>query len=74
MESGGTWQAVQGVLRRTVRVDLGRAPEPSKAAIDSLMVKGSEAGGDRGYDGGKRVTGRKRHLVCRTDLTAIRVL
>lgn len=62
----GTWQAVLDALRRRVRVAAGREPEPRKAAIDSQTVKGSEAGGDRGYDGGKKVNGRKRHLVVDT--------
>lgn len=65
-KSDGTWQAVMDALRRQVRVAAGREAEPSKAAIDSQTVKGSEAGGPRGYDGGKKVNGRKRHLVVDT--------
>lgn len=57
------WQALLDALRRRVRVAAGREPEASKAAIDSQTVKGSEAGGPRGYDGGKKINGRKRHLV-----------
>jgi putative transposase len=60
-KADGTWQAIQDALRRAIRTAAGREPEPSKAAIDSQTAKGSEAGGPRGYDGGKKVNGRKRH-------------
>jgi putative transposase len=62
----GTWQKVLDALRTQVRVAAGRQPQPQKAAIDSQTVKGSECGGPRGYDGGKKVNGRKRHLVVDT--------
>jgi putative transposase len=62
----GTWQKLLDALRRQVRTEAGREPEPQKAAIDSQTVKGSEAGGPRGYDGGKKINGRKRHIIVDT--------
>jgi putative transposase len=62
-KADGAWQAILDALRRQVRVAAGHEPEPQKAAIDSQTVKGSEAGGARGYDGGKKINGRKRHLI-----------
>ncbi len=53
-------------LRRAVRLKAGRHPSPSLALIDSQSVKTSSAGGVRGFDGGKNVQGRKRHIVTDT--------
>src|SRR4051812_4766651 len=62
----GTWQRMMDALRREVRVAAGREPSPSAASIDSQTVKGTEVGGERGYDGGKKLTGVKRHSVVDT--------
>jgi putative transposase len=62
----GTWDRVLDALRRQAREVVGRDPEPTEGCFDSQTVKAAATGGERGYDGGKRLNGRKRHILVDT--------
>jgi putative transposase len=63
----GLWQQINDALRERVRIAAGKKPTPSVGIIDSQSAKTTEVGGEeRGYDAGKKINGRKRHIVVDT--------
>lgn len=65
----GTWVPIHDALRDQVRVAAGRSPVPTAAVIDSQSVRGADTvpGRSRGYDAGKKINGRKRHIAMDTN-------
>jgi putative transposase len=71
----GTWEKAMTALRKQVRVQMGREEEPSAAIIDSQSMKTSPVRGrERGFDAGKKIFGRTRHLLVDTQGLILAVL
>jgi putative transposase len=62
----GDWQRLHDTLRAQVRQQAGRHKHPTAGCLDSPSVKTTELGGERGYDKGKNINGRKRHVLVDT--------
>jgi transposase len=70
----GTWERINRAIRERLRVRLKRDPQPSAGIVDSQSVKTTGVGGEeRGYDGGKKIDGRKRHLLVDTEGFVLKV-
>jgi transposase len=67
--TAGAWQQIHDALRDQARLRAGRAPAPTAAIIDSQSVRGADTvpTTSRGYDAGKKVNGRKRHIAVDTN-------
>lgn len=62
----GQWEQLNQVIREAIRLQAGREAQSSAMILDSQSAKSAEGGEKRGYDGGKKVSGRKRNLVVDT--------
>lgn len=65
-EADGTWEHLNQILREQVRLKAGENDQPSATCVDSQSVKKGGTGQEEGYDGGKKINGRKRTILVDT--------
>ena len=65
-QTDNTWEKINGLLRAKVRKKEGKKCRPTAGILDSQSVKPDPHGGVVGYDAGKRIKGRKRHILVDT--------
>lgn len=72
--SEGVWEQIMASLRERCRVEAGREATPSAGIIDSQSIRSTDRGGPHGYDGGKKLSGRKRHIFVDTTGLILKVV